>query len=175
MLFSNSVLYQWLWVCCYVWRRLSTVVESCDWTSNNWDPLGQVWERCCTRDAHGKSVLPFPCRCLAVRDNVQIIFWGNSRSYTLYDFFWTIILFLFLASGYLSQSLIELFNVMCSDDPNIRPLVSSALETLREVQRDVSPEALPSRVPYSPVQIERVAALGAELSAYIAERDAKKL
>ena len=64
---------------------------------------------------------------------------------------------------------------MCSDDPNIRPLVSSALETLREVQRDVSPEALSSRVPYSPVQIERVAALGAELSAYIAERDAKKL
>ena len=47
--------------------------------------------------------------------------------------------------GSLSPSLIELFDIMCSDDPLSRPLASELLERIRQL--DISEETLMAKVP----------------------------
>ncbi|THH11172.1 hypothetical protein EW146_g8140 [Bondarzewia mesenterica] len=69
---------------------------------------------------------------------------------------------------HLSQSLVGLFDTMCSGDPASRPSVSEALQRVQQLE--LSRQTLLSGVPDSEV---RLAKLAAEVDAQIASREAK--
>ncbi|THH19667.1 hypothetical protein EW146_g1547 [Bondarzewia mesenterica] len=72
--------------------------------------------------------------------------------------------------GHLSQSLVELFDMMCSEDPKSRPSASAALERVRQLEP--SRQTLLSEVPEVPDSEARIARLAAQLDAQIAMRAA---
>jgi hypothetical protein len=116
--------------------------------------------------------LSLPCRHLAARYNVQVVFWGMYWSYFLICLSEQLI---FQQLGYLPQPLVELFDAMCSEEPSSRPLASTALQRVRQIQQDIARETLSSRVPFSPVQIKLLVAQAAELSAYITARKGNEM
>ena len=88
--------------------------------------------------------MPLPCRYLAAGGALQDVFWGT---------FDLMPLVIYLSStqlisqhlGHLSQSLVELFDSMCSDDPGSRPSAAMALDFVRQLSH--SRETLLSYVP----------------------------
>ena len=59
---------------------------------------------------------------------------------------------------------------MSAEQPGSRPLASAALRRVRQIQLSLSDEALVSRVPYSPFQMERLSADNAKTLAEIEAR-----
>ena len=131
-------------MCGYVRTTFGTIVANCDWPSHYWDSYWRVWEKACTRNAVWSSVLPFSCRHMAVGDNVQVDFWGM---YQVLCIFLSPQLSTLQHLGHLSQSLVDLFDIMCSEVPSSRPSASEALDCVRGLK--LSHDILMSHVPQS--------------------------